>query len=347
MEVIEYEYPDAWDAKGMNWDDPDPTSADCVMAIREAVMERAAAAKCRIPVAIFGITPGRTLSRKTLEAVVESIRILAPYFVNMGYDDYKEDYSDFPKMWTYADLVQEEGCDIYSYPRFGDLAKGGGRWLKAMKACLDRLTVIVCNEVGGTRTTRSGAEHDPPFDESISNALSKAAESERTVRFSGDFPLSVSAWSGNTHWCCPRESDKDSKDGYCGYAESASYRIETVENWLWKGEFDLRLVALVKRPEDPGPYSTVLDASVFDSAGTGLKEGLSFLKPVHVKDASKVGLSVGETSEIPRNAVVPRSEFDDEGFAVTRHSVKRGFTARFWALMDYGVENGFRFKEES
>ena len=47
MEVIEYETPESWEDKGMNWNTPDPCNADYVMAIRQALMERCAAALVR------------------------------------------------------------------------------------------------------------------------------------------------------------------------------------------------------------------------------------------------------------------------------------------------------------
>ena len=38
MEVIGYEKPTHWEDKGMNWKTPDPTNADYVVAIREALL---------------------------------------------------------------------------------------------------------------------------------------------------------------------------------------------------------------------------------------------------------------------------------------------------------------------
>ena len=172
-------------------------------------------------------------------------------------------------------------------------------------------------------------------------------EDDHRNRYSGTFPVFVNGWSGNTHWCCPQESDEDSKDGYCGYAESKAYTVNQIENWLKGGEFDLILIAKAERPSGPVPFSQVLDVSIFDSSGTGLDEGVSFLPPMHIKNATDITLNLGDPFGIPKNSNVPSSEFDEHGSAITRHSTKIGYTATLWGLMDYGIKNGFKFRENN
>ena len=347
MEIIEYEYPDSWNAKGMDWENPDPERADYVMAIRQAIMERAAAAHISLSRAVVDISPMKAVSRDMAEELLRAIRELTPHFVNIGFNDYKDDLSDFPKMWSYADLVQEDGCKLYEWAGRDSMCRDGGKWLKAMKNALDRLTVIKCHRIRGQSFSRSGSKHDPPFGESIGTAMQMAMDDDHRAKFSGSFPLSVNGWSGNTHWCCPQKDVEDSKDGYCGYAESRAYVVTQMENWLKDGEFDLVMAAKVERPTGPVPYSQVLDVSIFDSGSTGLKEGISFLPPRHIKDASDLELKLGDPDSIPKNSNVPSSEFDDEGSAITRHSTKIGYSATLWGLMDYGVENGFKFRENN
>lgn len=349
MEVIEYEYPESWDDKGMDWENPDPERADYVMAIRQAIMERAAAVHISLPVSYYylAVSPMKAVSRFMVEEFIYAIRLLAPYFVNMGFSDYKEDFSDFPKMWTYSDLIQEECCELYAWAGRDSMCRNGGAWLKAMKNALNKLTVIKCHPIRGEVFSRSGSKHDPPFDESIGTALEQAMENDGRRDFSGGFPLDVYGWSGNTHWCCPRKDDEDSKDGYCGYAESRAYVITQMENWLKNSEFDLVMAAKVSRPTGPVSYSQILDVSIFDSGSTGLKEGIAFLAPKHIKDVTDIELKLGDPDTIPKNSNVPSSEFDSDGNAITRHSTKIGYTATLWGLMDYGVENGFKFREKN
>lgn len=64
MEVIEYEFPESWDDRGMDWNAPDPRRADYVMAIRQALMERAAAAHVTLPSEVVAISPWKTVSLK-------------------------------------------------------------------------------------------------------------------------------------------------------------------------------------------------------------------------------------------------------------------------------------------
>ena len=61
-------------------------------------------------------------------------------------------------------------------------------------------------------------------------------------------------------------------------------------------------------------------------------------------DPSDVDIPLGDPDTIPRNAVVPTSDFDEQGNALYRRSAKRGYEAKVWALLDYGCENGFRFR---
>ena len=343
MEVAEYAYPESWDDGGMDWSNPDPGRADYAMALRQAVLERAAAAHVPVGRGVLDVSPWRTVSAKALAEIASAICALAPNFVDMEFDGYAEDLSDYPRMWTYADLVRADGCEVFSRAWSGLPCRGGGAWLRAMRNALDRLTVIPCNTLRGQEVSRSGSEHDPPFGESIGNAMDQAMKAEPR-RWSGRLPLDVKGWSGNTHWCCPRKDDPDSKNGYCGYAESRAYRVSSIDNWLRGRAFNLLLAARAEPPSGPVQFSTVLDAAVFDSSGTGLEEGVSFLDPVRVEDAGDLKLALGDPDSIPRNSNAPTSEFDEDGNAVTRHSTKIGYSARIWGLMDYGVEGGFRFR---
>ena len=349
MAVIEYEFPESWDDKGMDWNVPDPRCADYVMAIREALMERAAAAHVSLPSEVVAISPWKTVSIKAVSATVQAISSLARYYVNDGYREYKEDWSDFPKMWTYRDLVQEEGCGLYAWAHFGQLLENGGEWLRAIRNAIDRLHVIRVNQVWGDSYRRHGSIHDPPFDESIGTAMDRAfGEGQPSVTKFSSMPASFCAWSGNTHWRCPRpvedgEDYEDNVDGYCGYAEAEAYRIRKVRSWLAGREVDLLLYTRVSAPTGPVAYSVELATSVLDTEGLELAEGWNDER-IHLDDPSDVDIPLGDPDTIPRNAVVPTSDFDEQGNALYRRSAKRGYEAKVWALLDYGCENGFRFR---
>lgn len=352
MAVIEYEMPDSWNAKGMDWNTPDPRRADYVMAIRQALMERASAAHISLSRDIVAISPWKAVSLKSISAVVQAISSLAPYFFNDTFTDYKEDYSDFPKMWTYRDLILEEGCEVYRFAHFGQLLENGGDWLRTIRNAIDKLHVVRCTEARGKTYSRSGSKHDPPFDESIGTAMSLAfgenMPSESTLT---QMPSDFYAWSGNTHWKCPvpleegQEDWEGNEDGYCGYAQSRSHRIQKVRSWLAGRELDFRTFALLSAPTGPVPYSQELATSVFDAGESGFREGMNERRE-HIDDPLDMDETIGDIDSIPKNEVVPTSDFDDKGQAIHRRSAKRGYTAKVWAFLDYNCENGFNFKED-
>ena len=351
MEVIgEYEIPDSWEAKGMNWNTPDPTNADYVMAIRQALLERCAALHTGADWRIYKISPWKTVSREVMKGILRTISSIARDFVNIEWEEFKEDYSDFPKRWTYRDLVMEPNCRLYEFAKYGSLVENGGEWLKQIRNAIDKLTVIRANEMFGVSLTRSGSEHDPPFDESIGTAMQRAFDRMGKSVHNGSFPSSIYAWSGNTHWKCPNpdyEGDpEDNQDGYCGYAQSQSYKFTGARSWLLGAQFDLFAAIYVTQPTGPVPYSQQLDTSVFDGGKSKFNKGLNWTKKVRVKDQHEIEFDLGDTESIPKNEVVPTSEFDSKGMAIKRHSAKRGWDGKCWGFLDYGVEGGFKFQSQ-
>ena len=350
MEVIEYETPTSWDSKGMRWNTPDPANADYVMAIRQALMERCAALHTSVDSRVLKISPWKTISRSAVAGIVDTIALLARYFVNLDWEEFEEDYSDFPKLWTYGDLIQERNCRLYEYANYGSLRENGGAWLKQIRNAIDRLTVIRAGQVYGKYYARSGSRHDPPFGESIGDAMQQAMDEVGISFHNGSFPTSVYAWSGNTHWKCPvplEEGEEDwegNVDGYCGYAMSQAYRITAAQSWLKDAQFDVFAAVLAERPTGPVPYSQQLDTSIFDSGAAGYSEGFNWTERVHVKNPHSFELVLGDTDGIPKNGTVPSSEFDEKGNAIKRHSAKIGFTGKVWGFLDYGVEGGFKFR---
>ena len=329
MALIEYEMPDSWNSKGMDWNSPDPRKADYVMAIRQALMERASAAHVQLSQDVVAISPWKIVSLKSVEAVVREISNLAPHFFNDGFTDYEEDWSDFPRMWTYRDLVMEEGCGIYRFAHFGQLLEGGGEWLRTIRCAIDKMHVVKCTDARGKTYSRSGSKHDPPFDESIGTAMSLAfGEGMPTEGTLTRMPTDFYAWSGNTHWKCPQpvEDGQDdwegNVDGYCGYAQSRSHRITKVRSWLAGRELDFRVYSLVSAPVGPVPYSQELATSVFDGGDGGFCEGMSESR-THVEDPLDMDFTIGDIDSIPQNEVVPTSDFDDQGRAIHRRSPRK------------------------
>lgn len=352
MEVIEYEEPRSWDDFGMDWNDPDPRSAHYVMALRNALFERAAATEDNyfaFGSGILKISPWKAVSSDLLRGIVNDLAYLCRHYYVLDPDGYDEDVSDFPRRMRISDVLTEDDCDAFMNASRGAVLEHGGEWLRKIRNAICRLHVVECRYAWGTKLSRNGAEHDPPFDESIGKAFELAfGEGQPTeAEFSKTVPRTIYAWSGNNHWKCPRpdfEGDpEDNRDGYCGYVSSVAYRFRRIRRSLAGSECDLVLAAVLGPPTDPTGWSNELASSVFDTGESGFKRGLNIVR-THVEDPLDIDFTFGNIDAIPRNEVVPTSDFDSEGNATWRRSVKRGYEGRMYAFLDYECENGFRFR---
>lgn len=348
MEIIEYEEPMSWDDKGMDWNNPDPRKADYIMAIRRALMERYAVLHKDMPLEVLKISPWKTVTLSQVEAVIKAISELSIYYFNDSWTEYKEDYSDFPKKWSYRDIIQKEGCKVYEYPRYGELCESGGEWLKQIKNAIDLLSIIPCQGARGIKSVRSAGIHDPPFEESITSALEYALNDDKGLSKTEfrNVPYAIFSWSGNTHWKCPVEDsnyEDDKQDGYCGYVDAVSYKFTRITNWLKDSTFNFLAYAFVGKPKGAVAYSQELATSDFDPGESGFVEGMQ--KSIfEVDNPSETEIDFGNSDSIPKNTTVPESDFDDKGNAILRRSAKRGYEGKVWFFCDYGREGGFKFR---
>lgn len=348
--MIQYTPPVSWDDKGMDWESPDPGNVDYYRAIREALVERAILVARSPDSALFDITQFRPWSVAAMNAIRDSIYHLAPNFVNMEFTDYKEDLSDFPKMWSYRDLIDTEGCRICEHPGTGSCnAAGWAEWLKAVKNAINKLTAVNFSGVSGTYLSRSGSEHDPPFSESISTALREALEGEPdTGTFSG-FPQEFYSWSGNTDY----KKDSDGEKGYCGYAQCRSIVIKTTQRPHPTAECDLIFRYKVSAPTGALSYSSELQKSVLDLGNSGLSLGINTIR-THWSPDMELDISIGgNVDDIPRNSSVPvsdyRTNYDSDGNVsgysrTLGRSCKTGYEGVVYCVLDFAVENGFKFQ---
>ena len=353
MEVISYEEPRSWDDLGMDWNDPDPRDARYILALRNAFFERMAAPQEGYYTyswnILHGLSPRKAVSAEALRRVIVELEYLCRFYYNLDPEVYKDDFSDFPRIMRFNDIVTQEDCEFFMNASYGAILDHGGEWLRKIKNAICCLHVVQCYRAWGTTLTRSGSEHDPPFDESIGKAFEYAfgdtqpSESE----FKNTMPKSIYSWSGNNHWKCPRpdfEGDpEDNKDGYCGYAQCVAYRFRRLRRWLANSEVDLVMAAVIDSPTGPTGWSNELATSVFDAGESGFERGLNFVRK-HVEDPTDFDFTFGNIDSIPRNEVVPTSDFDSEGVATWRRSAKRGYEGKMYAFLDYECENGFKFR---
>ena len=355
MEVISYEEPRSWDDFGMDWNDPDPRCAHYVMALRNAFMERMAAPQEGYYAShhdILRISPWKAVNSDLLRRIIWELEYLCRFYYNLDPEAYKEDFSDFPRVMRLTDIVTQEDCECFMNASRGAVLEHGGEWLRKIRNAICCLHVVQCYDAWGTTLTRTGSEHDPPFDESIGKAFEQAFGENQPSESNGKIGSrpSIYAWSGNNHWKCPRpdyEGDpEDNKDGYCGYAYSVAYRFRRIRRWLAGREVDIVAAAVLGPPTGPTGWSNELATSVFDTGETGFTRGLN-LKRAHVEDPLDVDFTFGDIDSIPRNEVVPQSDFDSEGVATWRRSAKRGYEGRMYTFLDYECENGFRFRAKT
>ena len=355
MEVISYEEPRSWDDFGMDWNDPDPRCAHYVMALRNAFMERMAAPQEGYYAShhdILRISPWKAVNSDLLRRIIWELEYLCRFYYNLDPEAYKEDFSDFPRVMRLTDIVTQEDCECFMNASRGAVLEHGGEWLRKIRNAICCLHVVQCYDAWGTTLTRTGSEHDPPFDESIGKAFEQAFGENQPSESNGKIGSrpSIYAWSGNNHWKCPRpdyEGDpEDNKDGYCGYAYSVAYRFRRIRRWLAGREVDIVAAAVLGPPTGPTGWSNELATSVFDTGESGFTRGLN-LKRAHVEDPLDVDFTFGDIDSIPRNEVVPQSDFDSEGVATWRRSAKRGYEGRMYTFLDYECENGFRFRAKT
>jgi len=329
MEVVSYQKPRSWSDKGMTWDATmNSVCVDYAAAIREAIYERCAAAgvSCRN----LSIDQYAPIEYDFFVNVRNILKSLAPKFYDLEYEEYKEDFSDFPKKWSWRDLNIIEECRICEIPSVGCAVPEIISWMIRAMNYLNKLTVISCS-VKGKLTSGYGSVHDPPFSESINTALREAREDAEEYDFQGDSSR-IYAWSGNTHY-------KRNPNGYCGYAQFQNIKVENVIAYA-NMNGDLIVAGHSYMDETPLSYSSILQSYVYDSAGTVFREDdFSFANYGY---AERYDVLVGcNAKSIPKNAAVPSSTFEPK---TIRRSTKRGFWAKVFFLIDYGIEGGFKFR---
>ena len=350
MEMTQYTPPVSWEDKGMDWESPDPGNIDYYRAIWEAITERTILIRQNPNEALHSMMQFRPWSIAAMNAIRDAVYDLAPYFVNMEFNDYKEDLSDFPKMWSCSELIEAEECRICEYPGPGSCnAAGWSEWLKAVKNAINKLTAVNFSGVSGSYFSRSGSIHDPPFSESISTALQRALSGEPKKGSFSSFPQEFYSWSGNTDY----KMDSDGTKGYCGYAQSRSIVIKTTQHPHPAAECDLIFRYKVSAPSGALAYSVELQKSILDLGNSGLSTGIHTIR-THWSRDMKVDISIGgNVDDIPRNSSVPVSDYKTEynsngnvsGYSRTLgRSCKTGYEGVAYCILDFAVENGFRFQ---
>lgn len=337
MEIMKTVLPNSWDDLEMDWDNPDPGCANYVLALREALIERATLVNQAVGSSVFAVMPLRPWMYDAASTLRSLVYDLAPYFVNIEFNDYKNDLSDFPKMWTLQELITEDS-NIAETPGRGSTFNEWKKWFKAMQKAINKLTCVKFSGITGTTLSRSGNTHDPPFSESINTAMENAMKDEPSRDEFRSFPQQFYAWSGNTDY----RYDKDTGEhGYCGYAQSRSLLIKKANKPHPTAECDLIFKYCVKKPTGAVSYSSELQHSIFSTGSTGIKEGIGTIV-AHWSNDQAFDITLGDVNDIPKNSTVPSTYWGNN--ETIRRSAKTGYEGIAYCILDFGVENGFKFQ---
>lgn len=350
MEIIKYVPPQSWNDKGLDWENPDPRNIDYVIALREALIERAAASNAYFyPRELKSVSPCKPITRNSVFELLDLLDAVSQEYLFYEYDGYKHIEDEEVEMWDLAKLSHYfEGRGIKN-PAYGSLALEGGEWLKAIKEMIDILKYCDVDEVKGVRYTRAGAVHDPPtIAEANQKAIATAFEYEPIEYYRNSSVPSIYSWCGNTHYKTVdpndnREDQSNNTDGYCGYVEARSFKVTGSRGYI-DAKHNLLGVLNVRKVTGAVSYSSVLDVSTFADAGLGLTLGVNFMKEAKVDDLIECDYTFGSVDHYPINEVVPVSEFDANGRYIKRHSTKTGFNAYTYLFHNYKVPGGFKFQ---
>lgn len=121
----------------MDWSNPDPANIDYIMAIRQAIVERAILTGYTVPAALFRLSPYVPLNTDVLTAFRDAIYSLAANFVDLSFTDYQTDGSDFPKKHDYGTLILSDDCRICTLPSKGAMLEHLGAFLLAAKNIIE------------------------------------------------------------------------------------------------------------------------------------------------------------------------------------------------------------------
>lgn len=347
MELNTYRLPISWTSKGQDWENPKADIADYVMAIREAIIERCMAANITPKDATLRITADVCVLEEAGNAMLGDIRKLIPQFINLDYYEYDEDYSDFPHYWTWEEIVNQEGCEIFREFTKGQPIKDSVITLKAMYKVLNLLRYHDVDNPKVVRYTGSGSIHDPPFGTATSEAISEANNlTEKELDFIPDF---VQSWSGNTHYH-DHELDESGewvkKDGYCGYAKQQYFKLISFDKRIPDRGCKLVTLVVAKALDEPLNYSNELQSTTFSSNGSAIKEGVNFFyDTIPATPPNDLEIIGGHDKQIPVNKTVPKSDFDADGNPICRRSTILGYEGSIYMFVDYGTY-AFRFFEK-
>ncbi|MEG2075489.1 MAG: hypothetical protein RRY34_03210 [Victivallaceae bacterium] len=333
MESLTYTPPVSWDDKGMDWSSPDPANIDYVMAIREAIVEKAIITGYAVPASLFRLSPYAPLNTDVLTAIRDVIYALAANFVDMAFKDYQPDGADFPRMYDYGTLILPEDCRICELPPKGAPINVYCDFLTAAKNVLDNLTVILNTKGSGTTLSRDGANHDPPsVSETINESVKRAMGNEPSKGTFSSFPQTIWNKSGTTHYT--------STPGYCGYVSSRSLKIVMDTPPIPDAKCKIIIATFAGKVTGLVGYSAKTQYNDYDKGPLDVPDGMDIRDFGEWKE--KITIELGDVDFFPKYPKTPSSQWEPQQI---RHGAWLGCEVKIHCLLDFGIPGGFKFQK--
>lgn len=326
MDVAAYQYvmPQSWNDKGMDWDNPDPSNLDYLMALKLALEERAAITGFQIggngviesSEAFCQIRPGTPFSHNALLIISKTIADMSRSFTDVYYD-----YDSALRTITSLSpnrLIDLGATDLMCVPHKSSHVDAARDLFRSAKRALSLMRYV---SAASERTYMLRASHytaaDPPhtgdtFAEAVAEAEANFSYRE-TYSYSGDTWLETSK----------RVSyDLDLK--YHCYIVSMANRFGPF-SVARSGPFAFAEKLAVIVAYDQLYFICEEDTEAFG----GLERGF------HLIDPATVDYTIGDTDYIAKNPSVP----------ALREAKLRGKFARCVPLADFFVPGGLKFKD--
>lgn len=332
MEITDYTLPTSWDDKNMDWSNPDPANIDYIMAIRQAIVERAILTGYTVPAALFRLSPYVPLNTDILTAFRDAIYALAANFVDLSFTNYQTDGSDFPKMHDYGTLILPDDCRICTLPPKGAMLEHFGAFLLAAKNVIDNLTVVKNTKLSGTTLSRDGSYHDPPsVAETISESIKKAMANDIVKGTFTTFPQIIYNKTGTTYY--------NDTPGYCGYAMSLALKIVMDAPPIPDAKCKIIIATFAGKVTGMVGYSNETQYNDYEKGPMDVPDGAD------IRDfgewSQKLELDFGDIDYFPGNPRTPSSKFDSPS---VRRGAWRGCEVKIHCLLDFGIPGGFKFQ---
>ncbi len=341
MEVREYETPTSWNDKGMDWNNPDLTSVDYIMALKEAIIERYSiytkfnASTLKAYVApLYQITPYSPIDIDQLDDLIYSLNGLNNILI-----DNMEDCQTL----SISNLWAEEGCGTFNpelYRGEADL-QALVPWFKAVKNVINKLTLITsvtlffrCRTQVGTTGYSFGWSEELGrnaylYSEDVQDAFDSALSN---LYFSTDERkyIDISYFYGQ----CAMEDTLGSGMGI-PYYPNIGYEAEVKSMEFYSdGTFRMHTSASCNlifkyTPVPPNnSSSSVYDYNYWQDPATAPPE------VVYCKDGLIPEFQIGDINDFPYSGQVPPATQD--------LCVKYYYNIETFA--DFGISDGFKFQ---